>query len=127
MRETSEFRDTICGMSPVRFLVPVLLIAFAVLLCAQTLIVSPSEITCNSTTQALGTSGIARWILFIPPTTNSAVVRVGASNVGATTGLPIAAGGGLLWPPISGAPGYDLTKLYYYCTTGDKLDFAWAK
>ncbi len=106
-------------------------ILFALLLAlslgAQTLVVSVAEITGTSAAVAVSSSGVARWVLFAPLSTNSAAVRCGASNVSASAGTPIAAGGGLFWPPIANAPGYDLTKTYCYITTGDKLDVSYAK
>jgi len=94
---------------------------------AETMIVSPAEITCDSAAHAVSTAGIARWVLFVAPAANAAVVRVGDSNAGASRGIPIAAGGGYLLPVVSGFPGYDLTKIFYYCTSADKVNISWAK
>ena len=103
-------------------------VLIAVSLCAQTLIVTPAEVTCDSAAHAVGTSGSAVWVQLIAPTTNSAVVRFGDANVSATRGLPIAAGGGYNTPVLGqGNPRYDISKLFYYCTTGDKVDIGWAK
>jgi len=112
-------------MRTARLFAPLLL---AFLLSAQTLIVVPAEITCDSAAHAVSTSGLALWVQLIAPSTNSAVVRFGDSSVSATRGFPIAAGGGYNTPVVSqGSPRYDLTKLFYYCTTGDKVDIGWAK
>ncbi len=103
------------------------LFLLCITLYAQILIVSPAEITGDSAAHALGTSGVARWIQIIAPSGNSAVIRIGDSNTSASRGLPIAPGGGIMLPPTSQAPGYDLTRVFYYATTGDKVNIAWAK
>lgn len=108
-----------------RLAVLLLLLAFG--LWAQTLIVSPAEITGDSTAHAVSTAGVARWIQFVAPSTNSFAVRVGDSNTGSARGIPIAAGGGYMMPYLQSAPGYDLTKIYYYASTGDKVNVSWAK
>jgi len=100
----------------------------ALILGAQTLIRVPAEVTCDSAAHAVSTSGLAVWVQFIAPAANSAVVRVGDSNVSATRGFPIAAGGGYNTPVLGqGNPRYDLTKIFYYCTTGDKVVIGWAQ
>lgn len=107
--------------------IAVLLLLVSIGLFAQYLIVSPAEITCDSAAHAVATSGVARWVQFVAPSTNSVAIRIGDSNTGASRGIPIAAGGGYMMPFTQGAPGYDLTKIYYYCTASDKVDISWAK
>lgn len=82
---------------------------------------------------AFGT-GTARWIQIICPAANSAVVRLGDVNISATQGLPIAAGGGMLYPPLPANPIirgsnqlYDLSTLYYRAASGDKVSIVWSK
>ncbi len=105
----------------------VVLLVFVLAALAQTLIVSPSEITCDSATHALGTSGVVRWVQMVAPSANSAVIRWGDSNTGASRGSIIAPGGGQMLPPVAGFTGYDLTKIYYYCTASDKLELVTAQ
>lgn len=106
----------------------VLLLLLALGLSAQLLIVSPAELTGNSNTQAVSTSGVARWVLFVAPTGNSGVVRVGDSNTACgSRGIPVAPGGGYLMPFAQGAPGYDLTKVFWCAASPDKVNISWAK
>ncbi len=43
-------------------------------------------------------------------------------------GAIIAPGGGQLLPAVAGRiQGYDLTKIYYYCTSSDKLEVVYSK
>jgi hypothetical protein len=66
--------------------------------------------------------------------TNAAAVRIGDSATSASRGLPVAAGGGLMYPPLAPGPRpgqadqyYDLSAIYYYATAGDKLSVSWGK
>ena len=93
-----------------------------------------SDITGNSSTVQVASSGTARWVLFVAPSTNSAVIRIGDSATGAARGAPVAAGGGLLYPPVAAdtrestsAKLYNLANLYYYVTTGDKVSIQWGR
>lgn len=108
------------------------LLAVGVLAFAQTLTVSaPADITGDAAAHAVGT-GQVRWVLFITPSTNSAAVRVGDSSVSTTRGAPIAAGGGLFFPPIppdgrdaSSQKMYSLAQIYYVAQTNDKVSISW--
>ncbi len=108
-------------------------IATALLMAQGTLKVTTlADITGNSTTVQLQTSGSARWVLFVAPSTNSAVIRIGDSATGATRGAPVAAGGGLLFPPVAADSResatqhlYNLANIYYYVTTSDKVSIQW--
>lgn len=105
-----------------------LVVLFALSLLAQTRITVPVEINCDSTSHAVSTSGLVAWVQVIAPAANAAVVRFGDLSVGASRGFPIAAGGGYNTPVLPpGSPRYDLTQLFYYCTTGDKIDIGWAQ
>lgn len=76
----------------------------------------------------MGTATNAVWVQLVAPTANAAVIRWGDSNTSATRGAIIAAGGGQMLPPVpSRITGYDLTKLYYYCTASDKLEIVYAR
>jgi hypothetical protein len=104
-----------------------LLFVFCLAIVAQLLVVSTAEITCDSATHALSTAGVARWVQLVAPTANAAVIRWGDSNTAAARGAIIAPGGGQMLPAVPGFPGYDLTKIYYYCTASDKLEIVYAK
>lgn len=87
--------------------------------------VSPAELTGNSAAQVVAAVGEALWVLFVAPSGNSGVVRVGDSNVSATRGIPIAAGTGFMLPFSQGLIGYDLSKLYWYAASPDKVNIIW--
>lgn len=82
--------------------------------------------------QMVSAGGPARWIQLIALAANSAAVRCGDSNVSATRGAAIAAGGGMMLPPIpisgdvSKQPQYNLAKLYCYIANNDKVSVLWA-
>ena len=91
-----------------------------------------AEVTGAAAAVAINSSGNARWIQVIALTGNSAAIRCGDSNVSASRGLPIAAGGGFMFPPLppdsresTMQTRYNLANVYCYIGTGDKADFAW--
>lgn len=93
-----------------------------------------ADVAGDSAAHQVQTSGTARWVQFICTANNTAIVRVGDSAVSATRGLPIAAGGGLMLPPIPSAPGmkqidqfYQLSSIYYIVQTGDAVSIAWGR
>ena len=98
-------------------------------------VTSMADITGDGAAHALQSSvTTARWIQVIATTTNSAAVRLGDSNVSSTRGLPIAAGGGFMFPavPVDQRESttqhfYDLSKIYYFAAVGDKLSVAWGR
>jgi hypothetical protein len=99
------------------------------------LLVAPTtlaDITGTGAAVQVTASGTARWVLFMPLVTNSAVVRVGDINVGGSRGAPVAAGGGLLYPVLSTQAGdpkqplYNLASIYVYIANGDKISIQWA-
>jgi hypothetical protein len=77
---------------------------------------------------AVSSTASCRIILFVALPTNSAAIRVGDSNVGASQGIPIAAGGSVTTPDTASAKSlgyvYALTSLYFYGTSGDKLSLS---
>ncbi len=91
---------------------------------------TPADITGDASAHQMFTSATsALWVSFIAPSGNGAVVRIGDSTTSATVGQPIAAGGSFFMP-VRHAPGreglYDLTSLYYYAGSGDKISVAWS-
>ena len=81
-------------------------------------------------TSAAGTR--ASWVQFVAPSTNSGIVRIGGSAITTTRGIPIAAGGGMFYPPLpadardnSSDRRYDLTTVYYLIAVGDKLSISY--
>lgn len=87
-----------------------------------------ADITGDGATHALSAATVrAKWIQFITDKANGAAVRIGDKNVTSSLGLPIAAGGGMLLPPIADLGSfYDLSTTYYNAGSGDKLYVAWA-
>jgi hypothetical protein len=109
-----------------------LILVVALLACAQATLKPVTDLTGDSSRHQLQTSGTAKWVLFIATSTNAAVVRIGDVNTSATRGATVAAGGGLMLPPIPPSTTlaakdqqYDLTAIYYYATTGDKISVVW--
>ena len=85
-----------------------------------------ADITGSGAKVQLATSGTARWIQLTTLAANSAVVRVGDSNVSASQGMAIAAGSGQFLPPLpissSGDPAaalYQLSTIYLYIGNSD--------
>jgi hypothetical protein len=103
----------------------VLLIAFAVVGGAQATFITVTDITGDSATHPLATSGNARWVQIIAGSGNGSVVRVGDSSTSATRGLPLAPGGGLFLPVLPGGLNYKLSAIYYYAVSGDSLSVMW--
>lgn len=103
------------------------------LLVGQSGVVAPTsypEITGDAATHQLATSGTCRTVQIIAPSGNGAVVRIGDSTTSSSKGLPVAAGAGLFLPPLDSDQResiqqhlYNLSALYYYAASGDKLDF----
>ncbi len=97
---------------------------------AQTATVTTlAQITGDAATHQIATSGTARWVQINALTGNGAVIRVGDSATSATRGLPIAAGAGMMYPPMpidtrvsNQASLYRVSTLYYYAASGDKLN-----
>src|SRR5690348_10761860 len=89
---------------------------------------SIADITGNGTAKALAsTRTVANWIQFTIPvtqatgvTTNTAAVRVGDKNVSATQGTVVPVFG-MLFPPISDGQYLDLSQVYAFIATNDKL------
>jgi hypothetical protein len=66
----------------------------------------------------------ASWVQVVCPSGNAANVRIGGPEVSATRGLPLPPGWSGQLMPVQGADkfnNYDLSTIYYYATTGDKL------
>ena len=108
------------------FMVPLLLMCTACVVRAQsntpiTLTTYP-DLTGNGSTQQVQSSGMCRWVLFVPLKANSAVTRIGDINVGVSRGIPVDEGGGMLPPvPTDVNYRYALSSLYFYGSSGDKL------
>lgn len=112
-----------------------LLLALALTLCGQATLVTMADITGDGSAHALsGTVIYARTIDITALAANGAVCRTGDSNVGASRGQVIAAGGSYHYqalPSLSTYSAksnlYDLSQIYYYCGNGDKLTVLYAK
>lgn len=114
----------------------------AILLClsllAQTLIVTPADITGTAAAVAIGSSGVARWVAIKSAETNATTtcttsattgcVHVGDSNISTTRGFTLLPGASMFYPFVpAGQPGYDLTKIYVFAATGEKVQITWAR
>jgi hypothetical protein len=82
----------------------------------------------GATVQVYPAGGLALSIQYIAPTTNAAAVEVGDATTSATSGCPVAPGGGLFKAPIPVdvrlAPQqhyYNLASQYAYIANGDTL------
>lgn len=112
------------------------LILIAVTLLAQTGVVAPTtiaDITGDAASHQLATSGQARWLQFVAPAANSAAIRIGDSNVGASRGTYVAPGGGFMMPVLESDSResttqhfYKLSSIYYYAGSGDKITITYA-
>jgi len=67
------------------------------------------------------------WLQVICPSGNGAVIRIGDSSTGATSGLAIPAGGGMLFPPIGDDQYLDLALIYVFGTTTDKISAVYGR
>ncbi len=90
-----------------------------------------ADVTGQAAAVQVTTSGSARWLMILAPTTNSAVIRCGDSNVSTSRGTPVANGAGLFFPPIppdsqTAINLYNLANIYCYVGSGDKVSFTWA-
>lgn len=69
----------------------------------------------------------ARWVQYI--VSGAGTVRIGGSNVSATLGLPVAAGGGMFQPVLSqdarSTSPYSLGGIYAYIPVGATLSVAY--
>lgn len=109
-----------------------------VLLCAawlpaQVSLKSIPDISGDSASHQLASSGTARWIQFIAPPGNTSVVRIGDSTVSVTAGLRMAPGSGQMLAPVSCPQGDSanctiiLSSVYYLVQTGDTLSVTWGR
>ncbi len=106
------------------------------LLSAQTVrTVTVTDITGDSATHQLQTSGTARWVQLSAPSGNGSAVRIGDASTGSSQGTAMVPGAAFMYPPIPadndrGASSehlYDLSSIYYYAATGDKVTVQWSK
>ncbi len=105
-----------------------LFFGFAFGLAGQTLISTPAAISGSNATVAIGSSGSARWIIINAPTANNALVRCGDSATTADRGITIDKGTSLTLPVLPDRqPGYQLSKIFCYVASGDKLNIMWAR
>ena len=101
-------------------------------LAAQSLMapVTLADITGDGSIHAIASSGTARTITIVALSTNTASVRIGDANIGASRGTPIAAGAAAYFSEPTGAGDaggqiravrYNLAGIYYLVQTGDKI------
>lgn len=91
-----------------------------------------ADIAGDAAPHAIAATGQARWIQFAAPTTNTGVVRVGDANISTARGVPVVAGGGMFFPPITvdqredrEAHLYDLSTIKYQVAVGDTVSITW--
>lgn len=96
-------------------------------------VTSSAQVTGSGAAVHPAASGTARWIQVNAITGNSATVNCGGSTVSTTVGVPIAAGGGMFFPPMPFDSRLSLNQSYYslatvfcYVANGDKVNFTWA-
>jgi hypothetical protein len=96
-------------------------------------ITSPAQVTGSGAAVQVAASGTARWIQITALAGNSATVQVGGANVSTTIGVPVAAGGGMFFPPLpfdsrlsTSQSYYPLSGIWVYVANGDKVNFTWA-
>lgn len=99
-------------------------------------VTTTADVTGDGAAHQIGVTGTATWVQFIalPSNTASGAVRIGDANVSASRGAAIAPGAGFMLPPIAAEPRqsaedrlYDLSKLYYFAASGDKLSIVWGR
>jgi hypothetical protein len=112
-----------------------LLIIGLMALCSQGAIsvATIADISGTGSPTQLATTGVARWIVFQAPSTNSSNVRVGDASITTTQGIFLAPGGTMFYPPIGLVANqtedtrYNLANVYYLVQSGDKLTINYAK
>jgi len=100
-----------------------ILIVFAALACmaqSTSSLATLPDITGTGAAVALASSHTyAHWVQITAPAGNGAAVYWGDANVSTSRGSVIAAGGGQFLP--ASGPVYDLSTVYVYVATGDKV------
>lgn len=92
-----------------------------------------ADITGTGAAVRIQTSGTARWVEIVAQAGNAANVRFGDSAVTAARGIPIVPGAGQFLPFIPPRTGmnasnlYDLSSIYVYVASGDKVSVIWAQ
>lgn len=90
-----------------------------------------ADITGDAAAHQLSSTAIdAKWVIIIALTANGAAVRIGDANTSVSRGAAVAAGGGLTLPlltPMQPRNAYDLSKIYYYAASGDKISVLYGK
>lgn len=87
-------------------------------------VTSLADLAGNNAAQQIATVGVGYWVQITAPSTNLSVARCGDVNVSATRGNYIAAGAGQMYPPVGYA--YNLSSIYCYVATGDKVTLTYA-
>jgi hypothetical protein len=109
-----------------------LLLVCAVACLAQsgTVTVTPlPDVVGASTTTQLASSGSCKFVIIIAWPTNTGTVRVGDSTTTSSKGATLPPGSGLMLPALpsflgqvsSGQQSYDMTKIYFWIATSDKI------
>jgi len=83
------------------------------------------DITGTGATVALtpGVHTLARWVDVSALSTNASLVRFGDATVNVNQGTPIYPGGNNHLQP--GGPQYDLSQIYVFIASGDKVAVTW--
>lgn len=91
-------------------------------------IASVADVSGDGASHQIASSGTARWVQIVARSTNASVVIVGDSAITTTRGVPIAPGGGFMFPASQNSNDpYPLSSIYYLAQTGDKVSILWAK
>jgi hypothetical protein len=94
-----------------------------------------ADITGTSAAKQLtATSTSARWVMVVALRANGATVRIGDSLVSASRGAEVAPGGGYFMPPMPVDPrgsanesAYDLSRVYFYGASPDKVSVTYGR
>ena len=110
----------------------VLITVSAALFSQTTRPVTRADVSGASTTVQISTTGSARWVQLLVPSTNTGVSRWGDASTTVSRGGTLPAGSGQMLPPLPVASGnqvqlYDLTSIYVYVATGDSLTAVWGQ
>lgn len=99
-------------------------------------VVTPAQVTCDGSAHPFSaTSLTARAIQIIPAATgNSGPITTGDSSIGSSRGWPIATGGSFFYREMAidarestQQHFYDLSRVYYYCTTSDTFRWGYVR
>lgn len=113
----------------------ILIPLLAWLLLGQVGPVTPALVNGDSATHAFASTPTGvRTMLAICPSTNTNVIYIGDSNASSSRGWTCSPGGSFALPPLTAVSGgssgqitWDLSKWYYYISTGDTMRWGYTR